>query len=578
MAGPARPKICSQRQDIRLIYISPGEQHEHINCTFEVANLQNPPPYEALSYVWGDPNITVSITISSCAYQVTVNLGDALRHVRKRAEPRLLWVDAICINQGDNEEKSLQVGMMRNIYAKAFRCVIWLGDSQHLGFSDAETRSSLDVIKMLAEDVHTPLAAPLDRAMKALEHLMGSPWWSRIWTVQEIVVSSSAVVHWGSQSMEWSIFEKAAEVLVEGNLYDRANLPFTMDQLPAIFHGHRFSGPIIGIKIVRDYPDSSRLDTLRRFRYRQATDPRDKVFGLAGLQPSSTVVTDYSLDVVQVYKQTTKDLIQSTNSLAVLIGRRGEERQIEGLPSWTADWTRPKDPLKHWDRYWDHSFRYGFYDADKSTDVVMEVDEQASTISLSGLPIDLVEFVGEASMQDKEALADGDLPVSALQSTILRWQGLAESHFGSTDGAYIGGGTWQDAFWRTMAGNLVTSGGYPERRAEDADRGFFDDFCHSANPEDLEYGFELYDGLRSNIVNQAFFITKSGYMGIGPPMILKGDAVWVLFGSRVPFLLRPLLDSKGEDFALLGDGYLHGTMNGEAVAGQKFGGMCVVLH
>src|SRR4051812_35646315 len=62
-------------------------------------------PYEALSYVWGSKDEPQSISIHNCDLPVVANLYVALLHLRDRFTDRVLWIDAICINQGDLDEK-----------------------------------------------------------------------------------------------------------------------------------------------------------------------------------------------------------------------------------------------------------------------------------------------------------------------------------------------------------------------------------------------------------------------------------------------------------------------------------------
>ncbi|KAK0645797.1 heterokaryon incompatibility protein-domain-containing protein, partial [Cercophora newfieldiana] len=89
------------------------------------------PPYEALSYQWGnaDGNQPPAITINGISKQITPNLHSALRHIRDTGRERVLWIDALCINQDDLEEKSSQVQRMAGIYQLAERVLVWLGDA-----------------------------------------------------------------------------------------------------------------------------------------------------------------------------------------------------------------------------------------------------------------------------------------------------------------------------------------------------------------------------------------------------------------------------------------------------------------
>lgn len=86
--------------------------------------------YEALSYVWGARNGTVPIICDKQTLLITPNCESALRHLRHKFTRRVLWIDAICIDQQSVQEKNSQVSLMGEIYTRAQRVVIWLGPGQ----------------------------------------------------------------------------------------------------------------------------------------------------------------------------------------------------------------------------------------------------------------------------------------------------------------------------------------------------------------------------------------------------------------------------------------------------------------
>ncbi|KAK9780814.1 putative Heterokaryon incompatibility domain-containing protein [Seiridium cardinale] len=120
------PLVSSQSQ-IRTIILHSGQFNEDIQCSFHIVSLDGNLEYEALSYVWGDPTITQPVIVDGNEMQVTTNLEAALRHLRSDQKPRTLWVDAICINQQDDREKSAQVPMMGKIFQQATSVLAWFG-------------------------------------------------------------------------------------------------------------------------------------------------------------------------------------------------------------------------------------------------------------------------------------------------------------------------------------------------------------------------------------------------------------------------------------------------------------------
>ncbi|EWZ36588.1 hypothetical protein NW765_016103 [Fusarium oxysporum] len=113
---------------IRLLHLLPvTENNDSIECRLEVVALEENPVYEALSYCWGDSSQLLEIKCNNEAFQVTENLLSALQHLRNEHTERPLWIDAICINRKDPEERQSQVKLMKDIYTKSQRVVIWLG-------------------------------------------------------------------------------------------------------------------------------------------------------------------------------------------------------------------------------------------------------------------------------------------------------------------------------------------------------------------------------------------------------------------------------------------------------------------
>jgi hypothetical protein len=113
---------------IRLLQLEPGNGPDIIICSLRDISLKEAEDkYEAISYVWGDPDNQAGIVCNGIKHQITVSLDLALRTIRHATETKALWADAICINQNDDEEKGHQVKRMSSIYAHAKRVLIHLG-------------------------------------------------------------------------------------------------------------------------------------------------------------------------------------------------------------------------------------------------------------------------------------------------------------------------------------------------------------------------------------------------------------------------------------------------------------------
>lgn len=115
-----------QPRHIRLLRLEPGTGDTHFSL--EAADLDGDLDYEAISYCWGNPKNTQAVYCDGHPFQVTVSLYSALKQLRLVDQHRTLWADAICIDQKNLDEKSTQIQLMGEIYAKPSRILIWLGD------------------------------------------------------------------------------------------------------------------------------------------------------------------------------------------------------------------------------------------------------------------------------------------------------------------------------------------------------------------------------------------------------------------------------------------------------------------
>ncbi|EGZ70088.1 HET-domain-containing protein [Neurospora tetrasperma FGSC 2509] len=165
-------KFPISRSHIRLLQLLPSENEDAvIHCRLFSTALDSKGirPYEALSYVWGSEAKPCSISINGCDLPIGENLHAALLHLRDHSIERTIWIDAICINQEDEEEKGHQVQSMAKIYAKASRVIVWLGEEA------AGSDQALEEIR-IATELST---RRLDNKAGILT-LLQRPWFQRI--------------------------------------------------------------------------------------------------------------------------------------------------------------------------------------------------------------------------------------------------------------------------------------------------------------------------------------------------------------------------------------------------------------
>lgn len=173
---------------IRLLRLLPSERDsEDLRGELFEYDLQksNKPisPYEALSYVWGSEDRPQAILIDNYGLNVTHNLYTALLRLRDHSIPRIIWVDAICINQQKDQEKEHQISLMTEIYSKASRVIIWLGEAQD------NSSEVLDALLLAGEEFAESSDADKEYSQPSITdifhqgilHLLEREWFQRIW-------------------------------------------------------------------------------------------------------------------------------------------------------------------------------------------------------------------------------------------------------------------------------------------------------------------------------------------------------------------------------------------------------------
>lgn len=227
--------LDEENHEIRLLTLLPGRFSEDIQINLRTERLTTTqiPKYEALSYVWGSTKSPKTIFISAHdqlrrTLAVTQNLAQALQYLRLKDDSRVLWIDAICINQEDLVERSKQVKRMADLYQLASRVVIWLGEEKDKStqalktFEQLSTKIEVDFVVNSAKPVlNEPSeqhwadigqAPPLKKEQwLAMSHLLARPWFERLWIWQEAhLANQQSVVMCGLVEMSWSAFCSSA--------------------------------------------------------------------------------------------------------------------------------------------------------------------------------------------------------------------------------------------------------------------------------------------------------------------------------------------------------------------------------
>jgi Heterokaryon incompatibility protein (HET) len=187
--SPTIPPDCYQdllprSESIRLLRLLPSEdEHAVIQCQLFNSSLhgsgKRAHPYEALSYVWGKSDETLPIRIGEHDLPTTPNLHEALTSLRHRYIERVIWVDALCINQADVTEKEQQILLMAKIYGQANRVVVWLGEAED------NSDQALEEIRVAGGEMPSN-SLNKEAIEKAVLALLRRPWFRRIWVREQV--------------------------------------------------------------------------------------------------------------------------------------------------------------------------------------------------------------------------------------------------------------------------------------------------------------------------------------------------------------------------------------------------------
>ena len=361
--------------EIRLVSFKKGQGS---SCPFELQldHFDSPkaPSYIALSYVWGDPNNSHSVNVNSRNFNVTQNLYEALLHIHelssifeeglsRRSESGLadlfLWVDALCINQREIDERSKQVPKMTGIFSSAYTVLIWLGPFEKLGRRILGVELLLHVLESMSplDEFPKPTLTfvlspeprdPGDAAIRLLEtymDIMRNDWFRRGWVVQEYALSQrKPCALLGNALFSFQSLNPLGSVLSQLLLERQGDwLKDWADSLglnPEILNHFAF-GPTCMRDLIatREFREMSLANQLLSIIMNQCPKltavPHDKIYGLLGMvnlaQLPAQLTPNYRLSYGQVCKDYTRFIIENTKDLRMLmfIGN-----PVVGQPSW----------------------------------------------------------------------------------------------------------------------------------------------------------------------------------------------------------------------------------------------------
>jgi hypothetical protein len=212
------PLNLAHGRQIRILVLKAGRPSDPLRCQLEHVNLQQGPIYEALSYTWadakGDDSLckTIAHGTNGKKIRITANCEAALILLRRHDTDRRLWVDAVCIDQSNIQERNHQVKNMIAIFRSATSVLVYLGQGSH-------------ILSRLVNYISNDTAGQLPQVFDFVS-LYRSRWFHRVWIIQEIAVAKDVLVVYGDNRMSWK------DLVEHSNLFLRMmaghNLPLVL--------------------------------------------------------------------------------------------------------------------------------------------------------------------------------------------------------------------------------------------------------------------------------------------------------------------------------------------------------------
>ena len=545
-------------KEIRLLTLHEGDFKADIHISIDTVLLtpDNPPTYEALSYVWGSLENPIDIHVGVQTLAVTQNLAGALPYLRYRDKPRVLWIDAICVNQQDLKERSRQVRRMADLYRLADRVVVWLGpgnkDSSYgvRLLDELSSKFTVDWVRGTTEpasngaDKHwadrneeLPYS---DRELCAIYSLIECPWFERLWVWQEIwLAKPNAIMMCGYDTIHWESFRTA--------LFGLYLKLYRLKQTSVISE-HFFARVIKTFPIANSEVKLTFQSLMYYTRHCKYTDPKDRVYAILSLLDLSSeaidIEPDYTKRTDQVYQDMTLRYINQHKRLEILASSGLSERPSK-MPTWVPDWTVVDTP-------WPLPSRLASGDTKPGVQY-----RGASILSVTGSVSATVQYVDRIEYKDHMSL-------------IAEIQRLAPQDV--LQGSYIGCGSLLTAYCNTLCANTFRDTYLPHfERLPQFQRSL--NFLSAILQPGIKQVPDHSRGSQARIFldwiwnycrGRTFVKTREGYIGLAPRNAQPGDQVCILLGRNMPMLLRPIANSQ---YQVVGECYVHGLMNGEAFLG-----------
>ncbi|KAL5315351.1 hypothetical protein ACEPPN_016218 [Leptodophora sp. 'Broadleaf-Isolate-01'] len=554
--------LDQSKNEVRLLRIHPVPENqpqenvqghpELVSCSLEIHSLDDQDlKFDALSYVWGDSIQVLPVFIDGKVFLVTRNLFEALETFRNNNTlPSLLWVDAICINQQDSQERNHQVTLMARLYSQAEKVRIWIGpETEH-------TAVLFDKLEDCGGDQNRPdagimkaihLADVESGSIHGLLDLLSRKWWTRLWVVQEAGLAKDPRIHCGSQEFD---FRRLEDILVNLTTMigekERSSPAYRALSQSALAQVQRLSFTLDMTRYGGNMNPTNLLDSTSHC---DSTVPHDRLYALLGLLPPTLeIIPAYEASVEEVFESAAFRIMQWSGSLDLLrITALMHNRKLD-LPSWVPELGNTVDGLN-------------LYKSAAQFKADMGASCSVSQERPRRLTIRVLIF-------DEVAASIGLLPLhtdrpnpSTLDHVRQRLKACREFVQYHLPTHEIDDFT----FWQALSTDKVLRPGLGARRWNEDKRNSGLEIEWSRFIQDDSYIMEedtknlLMSSIWAAHSHSRLFVTTGGRLGIVDGSVVeRGDVLVILAGSKEPAVLRPAPEDGLRAFKFVQNCYCQG--------------------
>ncbi|KAF7557389.1 hypothetical protein G7Z17_g642 [Cylindrodendrum hubeiense] len=411
---------------VRVIELHPGTSKDIVSFDLHTVDLSKSPAYEALSYEWGKGQRDIPVECNDGRLRVTRNLMMALKSIRSTTSSRTLWIDALCINQEDMDERSKQVMMMKEIYQKARTVLMWLGPSRkYTKYAWSKIPAFKSAFEVLIQD-NCILSSPDEkttepvrqilqdvgrRDVKGMKDLCCRRYFTRAWIFQEMVLAGSrGYVLCGDYRCKWDDMKKALAAYEECNEI--------IDGEYVYIDSYLFVERMFAKRGALEF--SQVVDAMKKLH---ASDPRDKIYAALGLMRESMadLKPDYTLSVQEVFVHTARRIIRAYQSLLFWAPYfHSNIKTLPNLPSWVPDWTVEQEGAEEKGPADAYEINVGVHSSEMGFLIKGDMVTTTTSLFLNGYLMDEVSF----GINVKE---DEDFYESVVKPTAVNFEASGKS-------------------------------------------------------------------------------------------------------------------------------------------------------